>query len=109
MPLSTIPDTSRMIRTANESWSGTTAIVRSMKTPTRIAFDTVPKPGRCRSGIHSRRMRNDAAIATTPTEMGMPIAPSRRAAPSWRTSHGKLPRRDSMTRPADMPKRRSPP
>ena len=85
-PFSTTPDTMTAACTGSERGGVTTARTRSMTAPTTTTLHSVPRPGRCRSGIHSSRTAAPAMIAQVP--MGMPV---RRARPWCSTSHGSTP------------------
>ncbi len=88
-PFSTIPDAIRATRTAMPRASGTTASVASIATPITSTLETVPSPGRCRSGIHSSSTAAPTAVSTTPMD-----SPVRSDRPWCRTFHGSSPSPD---------------
>ena len=53
-----------------------------------ITLLTVPRPGRCPSGIHSSSTTTPTKMPTVP--IGMPVRSDK---PWWNTSHGASPRR----------------
>jgi hypothetical protein len=92
-PHSRMPPTRNAIRTHNADGVGSAAIDRSRPTPITTTLEMVPIPGRWRSGIHSSSTTTLAMMRAVPTD-----SPVRRARPWWNTSHGMLPRRDSIMR-----------
>lgn len=86
-PFSTIAKASSGTRTAMAPACGTTARVASIARPITTTFDTVPRPGRCRSGSQSSSTTAPVTIETVPME-----SPVRPATPWWKTSHGLVPR-----------------
>ena len=85
-PFSTTPDTMTAACTGSERGGVTTARTRLMTAPDQTTLHSVPRPGRCRSGIQSSSTAAPAMIAQVP--MGMPV---RRARPWCSTSHGSTP------------------
>lgn len=75
-PFRTTPETMTMARIATECGGVTTARITSMTVPTSTTLHTVPRPGRCRSGIQSSRTTAPTMTAQVP--MGTPV---RRARP----------------------------
>lgn len=86
-PLRTTPPAISAIRAHSACVAGSTASVASMARPTAKTFETVPRPGRCRSGIHSSSTTTPTAIVTSPM-----VRPDRLASPWWSTPHGSMPR-----------------
>src|SRR4051812_11718673 len=84
----TIPATSNGMRAASSSGSGTTCSARSITSPTVSVLSTVPRPGRCRSGIQNTRMTSPTTITTVPM-----LLPVFAAMPWWSTSYGLTPSR----------------
>src|SRR5215207_10566303 len=83
-----MPATSSGMRTASRSGSGIACSARSITSPTVSVLSTVPRPGRCRSGIHSTRMASPTRMTTVPT-----LKPALAAMPWCRTSYGLTPSR----------------
>ncbi len=95
-PLRTMPAVSRAACGSTPCTPGTTASVASMDSPTANTLETVPSPGRCRSGTHSSSTSAPTATDTVP--MLHPVSP---ASPWWKTSHGSSPS-PARTRSAEL-------
>ena len=85
-PESTRPVTQQARRTAVPCTSGTSQSTMSIVPPITIAFETVPMPGRSRSGIQSSSTTSPTRIDHVP--IGMPVCSS---SPWCSTSHGTSP------------------
>ena len=66
-PHATMPPIRQAHLAGSASTGGRTSSVTFIATPTRIALETVPIPGRCRSGIHRRRTATPTMIVQVPT------------------------------------------
>src|SRR6185437_15049122 len=73
-PFSTTPDAMTATCTGSECGGGTTARTRSITAPTSTTLHSVPRPGRCRSGIQSSSTTAPTMIAQVPT--GTPVRPA---------------------------------
>ena len=85
-PFSTTAATITVARTGSERGGATVARTASMTAPIKITLHSVPRPGRCRSGIHSSSTAAPTMIAQVP--VGIPV---RRDSPWCSTSHGSTP------------------
>ena len=103
-PFSTTPATMNTIRGASADGGATTASVRSTATAITRMFDTVPMPGRCRSGIQHSSTSAPVNAVTVPN-----VSPVSSDSASCSTSHGSRPRPDLIIRPMLAPYRASPP
>ncbi|GCD32678.1 hypothetical protein OEIGOIKO_00395 [Streptomyces chrestomyceticus JCM 4735] len=103
MPFSRIAKASSGMRTASVVISGTSVSVASITSPRITTLETVPSPGRCRSGIHSSRISTPETIVTVPIDR-----PVWREMPWLRTLHGSRPSPARNCRPMLRPYRTSP-
>jgi hypothetical protein len=85
-PFRATADTITAARTGSECGGATAARTTSMTAPISTTLHSVPRPGRCRIGIHSSSTAAPTMIAQVPV-----ARPVRRASPWCRTSHGSTP------------------
>ncbi len=85
-PLSRIPASISATRSQTDSGTSSRASVASAASPTTTAFETVPRPGFSRSGIHSSSTSRLNRMTACPRVIG-----TCRMNPEWSTSHGASP------------------
>lgn len=98
-----MPDTIASVRTIGPSRWGRIADVVSTATAMTITLLTVPKPGRCRSGIHIRSTATPVMAVMVPK-----LSDRCRDKPWWNTSQGLTPSPPAIISDMDAPYSHSP-
>src|SRR5829696_1052556 len=86
-------------RAAGECSPGSSGSMTSIETPMTVAFASVPRPGRWRSGIHVSSTRNETITVIVPTAM-----PVWSPAPCASTVQGELPSSAATSSASPIPK-----
>src|SRR5215210_3341152 len=93
-----MPTATAASRAASECRAGNSGSITSIEMPMTVAFASVPRPGRWRSGIHVSSTRKETITVIVPTAMPVCLP-----APCASTVQGELPSAAATSRASPMP------